>query len=120
MGEMVDAGETVTFEIRAADLTGFRGGAIGVIDDDAAPERPAHYRRGGVECRDVEEALLSDSDVDALTAHLWMDALEYLWRWDLKGGVADLRKAARCVEEMARRAESKSRGGDGPAAAGRG
>ena len=77
---------------------------------DGRPERPAHYRRGGIECRDVERALLSDSDVGALTAHLWMDALEYLWRWDLKGGADDLRKAARCVEEMVMRAEDAEKG----------
>lgn len=104
-----DVTDTVTFKIDSVDMTGFRGGAFGLAYD-AAPERPAHYRRGGVECRDVEEALLSDSEVDALTAHLWMDALEYLWRWDLKGGVEDLRKAARCVEEMARRAEGAEKG----------
>ena len=63
-------------------------------------ERPSHYRRGGYECRDVEAALLADSDVPPMVAHLWADAFEYLWRWDLKGGAADLRKARRCVDEM--------------------
>ena len=63
-------------------------------------ERPSHYRRGGYECRDVEAALLADSEVPPMVAHLWADAFEYLWRWDLKGGATDLRKARRCVDEM--------------------
>lgn len=68
--------------------------------DDDVTTRPSHYRRGGYECRDVEAALLSDTGVPPMVAHLWADAFEYLWRWDLKGGAEDLRKARRCVDEM--------------------
>ena len=68
--------------------------------DDDVMVRPSHYRRGGYECRDVEAALLSDTGVPPMVAHLWMDAIEYMWRWDLKGGAADLRKARRCLDEI--------------------
>lgn len=61
---------------------------------------PRHYRRGGLECRDVERALLSDTDVSGPAALMWMDALEYLFRWDLKGGAADLVKARSCIDGL--------------------
>lgn len=48
----------------------------------------------------MEAALLADSEASPMVAHLWADAFEYLWRWDLKGGAVDLRKARRCVDEM--------------------
>ena len=73
------------------------------IEADAVtclPCRPSHYVRGGVECRDVERAVLSDSEVAPIVAHLWMSAFEYLWRWDRKGGADDLRKARECIDEL--------------------
>jgi len=46
---------------------------------------PEYYRRCQVECIDVIEAL-------ALPFHLG-NVLKYLWRWDKKGGLVDLKKA---------------------------
>lgn len=46
---------------------------------------PEYYRRCQVECIDVIEAL-------SLPFHLGC-VLKYLWRWDKKGGLLDLKKA---------------------------
>lgn len=72
--------------------------AVPTVDDPV--HHPSHYFRGGIECREVERALLGDSCVHGIHALLWMDALEYLWRWDKKGGVQDLRKARECIDSL--------------------
>lgn len=53
---------------------------------------PSHYTSGGIECIDAIEAALS-SQTDPTNAFLTGQAIKYLWRWPLKGGLEDLRKA---------------------------
>lgn len=51
--------------------------------------RPDYYKRGGMECWDVIRVLTGD----AYKAFLFGNVVKYLWRYDDKGGVEDLRKA---------------------------
>ena len=46
---------------------------------------PAHYTAGGIECIDA----LAAATEGVCTAN----AIKYLWRWKLKNGVEDLKKA---------------------------
>jgi hypothetical protein len=53
---------------------------------------PAHYTAGGVECIDAIAAALT-CQKDPMQAWLTGQVLKYMWRWPLKNGKEDLRKA---------------------------
>lgn len=53
---------------------------------------PAHYTSGGIECIDAIAAALT-CQRDPMQAWLTGQVLKYLWRWPLKNGAEDLRKA---------------------------
>lgn len=53
--------------------------------------RPAHYTAGRVECIDAMEAAVTG--LEGMDAVLTAQVLKYLWRWNKKNGVEDLRKA---------------------------
>lgn len=53
---------------------------------------PAHYTAGGVECIDAIAAALT-CQKDPMQAWLTGQVLKYIWRWPLKNGKEDLRKA---------------------------
>ena len=53
---------------------------------------PAHYTAGGIECIDAIAAALT-CQRDPMQAWLTGQVLKYLWRWPLKNGAEDLRKA---------------------------
>ena len=65
-----------------------------------AVSHPSHYRRGGIECREAERAMLTDAPTPPMVTHLWASAFEYLWRWPFKNGVEDLRKCRQCIDEI--------------------
>lgn len=64
-----------------------------------AVEHPAHYNAGGIECIDAIEAALA-CQRDPVQAFLTGQVLKYLWRWPLKGGVEDLKKARFYLERL--------------------
>lgn len=53
---------------------------------------PAHYTAGGIECIAAIEAALA-CQKDPVSAFLTGQVIKYLWRWPLKGGVEDIKKA---------------------------
>lgn len=61
-------------------------------DEHDAVEHPSHYTHGGVECLDAIEAALSSQD-DPYRAFLTGQVLKYMWRWPMKNGLEDCRKA---------------------------
>lgn len=81
------AGDMCVFEPREGRVLG---------EDKNGPENgadavshPLHYTRGGVECIEGIKAALGEGFVDYCQGNV----LKYVWRWKLKGGVEDLRKA---------------------------
>ena len=52
--------------------------------------RPPHYTNGQVECIDAIKSSLTQQQY---AGYLRGNVLKYLWRYDHKGGVEDLRKA---------------------------
>ena len=52
---------------------------------------PVHYCQGGIECIDAIQAAVSS--LSGVEAWLTGSAIKYLWRWKLKNGLEDLRKA---------------------------
>ncbi len=61
---------------------------------------PPHYNQGGIECIEAIKAATGSGFVKYCTGNV----IKYLWRYDLKGGVEDLKKAAwyldRAIKEM--------------------
>jgi len=52
---------------------------------------PLHYTAGKVECIDALEA--ATVDLKGIEAVCTANAIKYLWRWNQKNGVEDLKKA---------------------------
>ena len=47
--------------------------------------KPKHYTLGGIELKDVLEQRMSVVKDRADSWACWMQAVQYLWRWDAKG-----------------------------------
>lgn len=70
-----------------------------MVSSDAV-HSPNHYKRGGLECKDVMRAMLHGMLVPAVVAYWWATTLKYLWRWPAKNGVQDLEKCRECLDQM--------------------
>lgn len=57
--------------------------------------RPKHYLKGGLECIQVIKAQLTP---EQYKGYLYGNVLKYMWRWQDKNGLEDLRKAAKYLE----------------------
>ena len=64
---------------------------------------PSHYTQGGIECIEAIKASMTASE---FRGYLKGNAMKYMWRYQLKNGVEDLRKAQwylnRLIKEMTR------------------
>ena len=58
--------------------------------------QPAHYLKGGMECIDVINAVTSD--LSGADAYYVGNIIKYVWRYNHKNGVEDLRKAKHYLE----------------------
>lgn len=56
----------------------------------AAIDHPLHYTQGGIECI---EAIRASMAPEAFRGYLKGNILKYLWRYENKGGLVDLKKA---------------------------
>lgn len=61
-------------------------------------DHPAHYTAGGVECIDALAA--ATTGLLGIEAVCTANAIKYLWRWRLKNGVEDLRKARWYIDRL--------------------
>lgn len=58
---------------------------------------PAHYTQGGIECIDALKASMSR---DEYRGFLKGNTMKYLWRYRMKGGVEDLKKARWYLDKL--------------------
>ena len=63
-----------------------------VMTKDDPVDHPSHYTSGGIECIDAIAAALS-CHKDPMGAWLTGQIMKYIWRWPLKNGLEDLKKA---------------------------
>lgn len=68
---------------------------------------PDHYTAGGIECIDAIKAALT-CQKDPMQAWLTGQVLKYLWRWPLKNGLEDLRKADFYLHRLMEDVQSKT------------
>lgn len=62
------------------------------IKKDDPVNHPSHYVSGGIECIDAIASALS-CHKDPMAAWLTGQVMKYIWRWPLKNGLEDLKKA---------------------------
>ena len=60
-----------------------------IIEDDAV-NNPPHYNKGGIECIEAIEAMLTQEE---FIGYLRGNSLKYRWRFRYKNGIQDLEKA---------------------------
>ena len=60
-----------------------------IIEDDAV-NNPPHYNKGGIECIDAIEAMLTQEE---FIGYLRGNSLKYRWRFRYKNGIQDCDKA---------------------------
>lgn len=64
---------------------------------------PPHYSAGNIECIDaIAEATRNLTGILAVCTG---NAIKYLWRWSMKGGVEDLKKANWYINRMIKELE---------------
>lgn len=66
--------------------------------------RPPHYCAAGIECIDAIEAAITPVE-DSVAAFLTGQVIKYLWRYSLKNGAEDLRKAQWYLTRLINRVE---------------
>ena len=80
---------------------------VALIEMNDIVNHPNHYTSGSVECIDALEAVAS-THTNPAHALLTCQAMKYLWRWHLKNGVEDLRKAKWYIERLIEKSEEKN------------
>jgi len=60
-------------------------------------KHPNHYCKGGLECIDAIKAVVS-TITDPFEAYCTGNIIKYIWRWNDKNGIEDLRKAMQYIE----------------------
>lgn len=77
-------------------------------DMDASPtndavNHPSHYTQGGIECIDaLEAATVGKRGIEAICT---ANVIKYLWRYERKNGVEDVRKARWYLERLIKELE---------------
>lgn len=80
-----------------------------VIDQIKREERhdpvtsPLHYAAGGIECINAIEVAIAE--IDGIEAHLTACCIRYLWRWNKKNGLEDLRKCQEYLRRLIQKVE---------------
>lgn len=71
-----------------------------------AVEHPAHYNKGGIECIEaIKAATVGKKGIEAVCT---ANAIKYLWRFEAKNGIEDVKKAAWFVNRLIAELEGKN------------
>ena len=72
--------------------------------------KPPHYRFGGYELLEVIKAKLRESKMDAVQSALWIQLIQYLFRFDVKGDpLRDLAKGKFYLDDLYKETEKNSK-----------
>ena len=61
-------------------------------------EHPAHYTSGDIEAKDALKAAMEGSELSPMASYWRGCAFKYLWRFERKNGIEDLRKCRQCID----------------------
>lgn len=83
----------------------------GIKTDDNGPDvvnHPLHYTQGGIECIDaLKAATVGKRGIEAVCV---ANVIKYLWRFEEKNGVEDVRKAKWYIERLLKELEESQQG----------
>lgn len=83
----------------------------GVKTDDNGSDvvnRPQHYTQGGIECIDaLKAATVGKRGIEAVCV---ANVIKYLWRFEEKNGIEDVRKAKWYIERLLKELEKSQQG----------
>lgn len=66
---------------------------------------PSHYTQGGIECIDaLKAATVSKTGIEAVCT---ANVIKYLWRYEEKNGIEDIKKARWYIDRLIRELEEK-------------
>ena len=66
---------------------------------------PQHYRNGGIECIDaIKAATVNKTGIEAVCT---ANAVKYLWRYESKNGLEDVKKAQWYINRLVQELEGK-------------
>lgn len=66
---------------------------------------PSHYTQGGIECIDaLKAATVSKNGIEAVCT---ANAIKYLWRYEEKNGIEDVKKARWYIDRLIKELEEK-------------
>ena len=66
---------------------------------------PSHYTQGGIECIDaLKSATVSKTGIEAVCT---ANAIKYLWRYEEKNGIEDVKKARWYIDRLIKELEEK-------------
>ena len=77
------------------------------MKDYDSVDNPAHYNKGGVECID---AIRGSMSAEAFRGFLKGNVMKYMFRYEAKNGLEDLRKARWYLERLIGEVEADEKG----------
>ncbi len=76
-----------------------------VEPDGDMVNHPSHYTQGGIECIDaLKAATVSKTGIEAVCT---ANAIKYLWRYEEKNGIEDVKKARWYIDRLIKELEEK-------------
>ena len=91
-------------DIFSCEITDYKEEQLKEINHDNV-NHPAHYTAGGIECIDALAA--ATAGLEGIEAVCTANAIKYLWRWKLKNGVEDLKKAIWYINHLIEELDNK-------------
>lgn len=68
---------------------------------------PPHYNQGGIECIDaIKSAVISKTGIEAVCV---ANVIKYIWRYEAKNGLEDVKKAQFYLNRLIKELEDKSK-----------
>lgn len=70
-------------------------------------DHPSHYTQGGIECIDaIKSATVGKTGIEAVAV---ANVIKYLWRYEEKNGLEDIKKAAWYINHLIKQVEGGSK-----------
>lgn len=92
-------------ELAPAACENTEGECCGKEPDIDMVNHPSHYTQGGIECIDaLKAATVSKTGIEAVCT---ANAIKYLWRYEEKNGIEDVKKARWYIDRLIRELEEK-------------
>ena len=77
-----------------------------IYQEHNAVDHPIHYTNGDIECIDaIKAATVGKNGIEAVCT---ANAIKYLWRYEAKNGLEDVKKAAWYVNRLIAELEAKN------------